>query len=394
VRLLPSSTNIAATTHDHKEVTMKTQKNETTTTAANLQPTVHKEKENFMKKHSFTSLALAVVFAMFLTFPLSATAQDEVVGGPGTTYQNPLQLALKAWYPANLSAVLGPPNYTFSSPGGIVFDGSNIWVEHVVSGGPDKLDKIQVSDGKLVGTYTVGTAGTTASPSAFDGVNIWSPDHTQGSSTIYRTVAATGLPANPASCNLGSGQWPDSAAFDGQYMWVSTNNGYVVKVNANNCTISCSANLGGRLYDLAYDGHSMWVTAVYSNEVFKLNSNCTQAPGSPYAVGAGPIGIVFDGSNMWTANQVGQSVSRISSTGTVTSYSLGYTPWEIRYDGANLWVTDYTSGKVSIMSATNPASNPPAYETCGSLSSSPLGLAFDGANMWVGCEGINAIGKM
>ncbi len=348
--------------------------------------------EDLMKTRHSSPLKLMMLLTVVFGLMLSAVAQDEVVGGSGTTYQNPLQLAQKAWYPANLSAVLQGTYYNFRSPGGMVFDGSNLWIEHIATG-VNKVDKVRASDGQLIGSYSVGTTSTSASPGVFDGVDIWLPDHTVGSSTVYRTVAATGMP--DTSCNLGSAAtWPDSAAFDGQYMWVSTNTGYVVKVNARTCQISCTtANLGSRLYDLAYDGTYMWVTAVYSNAVFKLNSNCSQASGSPIAVAGGPIGIVYDGTNLWTANQTGQSVSRIAG-GVVTTYALGYTPWEIRYDGANLWITDYTAGKVSIMSATHPVANPPAYQTCGSASSSPLGLAFDGTNMWVGCEGINAIGKM
>ena len=58
-------------------------------------------KEGRMKKHSSTTLTLAIFFAMVATMTLSAVAQEEIVGGPSSMYYNPNQVALKAWYLAN-----------------------------------------------------------------------------------------------------------------------------------------------------------------------------------------------------------------------------------------------------------------------------------------------------
>jgi hypothetical protein len=138
---------------------MKAQITKQHTNAVTVQPQTTFHKEDRMKKQTFTTLKLAVFFAMVITMALSAVAQDqeEVVGAP-TPYQNPLQVALKEWYPANLSASLTglyPGGGSFSSPGGVVFDGSNIWVTHVVASGPNKVDKLQASDGKFIATYTL-----------------------------------------------------------------------------------------------------------------------------------------------------------------------------------------------------------------------------------------------
>src|ERR1019366_4194772 len=165
-----------------------------------------------------------ILVAMVITMTLSAAAQDEVVGPP-TPYQNPLQIALKEWYPANTSATVAglyPGGLTFSNPNYVVFDGSNIWVSHTVAGGPNRIDKLQASDDKGIGSYTVGgTGGSAAYPGAFDGVNIWAPDHATGSSNVYRVRAADGV--TTATCNLGStNQTLMAAAFDGTSVWVST----------------------------------------------------------------------------------------------------------------------------------------------------------------------------
>ncbi len=349
-----------------------------------------------MNKQSSRTLKLAIFFAMVVTMALSAVAQDEVVGGPGTTYQNPLQIALKEWYPANLSATLttlNPGGGSLSAPGGVLFDGTNLWVEHAAS--PNYyVDKLQASDGKFIGRYKVGLGSSSvAGPAGFDGVNIWLPEHQPSANLMHRIRAADGV--SISDCNLGSnGYYPNTAVFDGQNMWVGTDNYTVVKVNANTCAVQCAnTSIASRIYGLAYDGTYMWATAVDSNKVVKLNSSCAQV--ASYTV-SGPIGIAFDGTNMWTANQSGASTTRINvSSGAIATYSLGAGPaWTIAYDGGNMWITDYTTGKVSKISTTSPTNNPPSYQTCGSASSEPLGLAFDGAQMWIGCEGNNALGKM
>jgi hypothetical protein len=375
---------------------MKTQITKQHNNVVAVQPLATFPKEDRMKKQSLISLKLAVFFAMVITMALSAVAQDEIVGPPAP-YQNPLQVALKEWYPANLSATLTglyPGGGSFSGSGAVVYDGSNIWVSHSIAGGPNKVDKLQASDGKFIGSYTVGAAGSAASPAAFDGVNIWAPDHSPSSSTVFRIRASDG---GVTSCSLGtSATYPSGAAFDGTYVWFSTNNGQVVKLNPNTCAVQCSSSISwSRVYALAFDGTSMWATEVDSNQVVKLTSACTVA--STVTGVPGPVGIVFDGTSLWTANQTGNSISRINPAGSGSisggPYALGYTPWQIAYDGANVWTSDYAAGRVSKMLASSPFTLS-SFLACGSASSSPTGLAFDGAHIWVGCGGNNRLGKM
>src|SRR5271157_2637394 len=79
-----------ATTHDHKEVLMKTQGIEMNTQAVNLQPATNNRKKNCMKKQCNNALRLAVLLAMaILTLALavpSANAQTTV----GYLQQKPL----------------------------------------------------------------------------------------------------------------------------------------------------------------------------------------------------------------------------------------------------------------------------------------------------------------
>jgi hypothetical protein len=374
---------------------MKTHANRHISSEVPVQPLALSHAAERSKKRSSAVLRMGMLCAMLIAMAFPVLAQEEIVGGPGATYQNPLQIALNAWYPANLTAILTNTSgyYHFSTPGGVLFDGSNLWVAHAST--PNAfVDKLQVSDGKLIGSYRVGgAAGSVSGPAGFDGLNIWLPEHQPSANVVHRIRAADGV--SLSDCNLGSnGYYPNTAVFDGQFMWVGTDTNTVVKVNASTCAVACSnTSVASRIYGMAYDGVNMWATAVDRNAVVKLNSSCAQVG---IVTVPGPIGIAFDGTNMWTANQSGASTSRINvSSGAVTSYSLGVGPaWAIAYDGANMWVTGYTTGKVSKISTTTPTNNPPSFQTCASASSEPVGIAFDGAHVWLGCEGVNALGKM
>lgn len=58
-----------------------------------------------------------------------------------------------------------------STPEGILFDGSNIWVANLLS---DTVTKLRASDGAPLGTFSAGDGGRDL---AFDGDNIWVADY-------------------------------------------------------------------------------------------------------------------------------------------------------------------------------------------------------------------------
>ena len=58
---------------------------------------------------------------------------------------NPLQIALKHWYSANLTTSFGVGN----DPNGVGFDGANIWVTNFVDA---TVTKLHANDGQILGT--------------------------------------------------------------------------------------------------------------------------------------------------------------------------------------------------------------------------------------------------
>jgi DNA-binding beta-propeller fold protein YncE len=98
-------------------------------------------------------------------------------------------------------------------------------------------------------------------------------------------------------------------------------------------------------------------------------------------IGNQPVGVAFDGANIWTANRGPPgSVSIIDPTGNdpVITITTGFAaPYGIIYDGAHIWVTDTGAGTLLQL---DPSGNILKSVTVGV---SPGFPAFDGANIWV-----------
>src|SRR5215472_14783786 len=81
---------------------------------------------------------------------------------------------------------------------------------------------------------------------------------------------------------------------------------------------------------------------------YKANTVFTTFP-----VGKEPVGIAFDGANIWTANSGDGTVTKLrASDGTVlgTFSSVGSAPTGVTFDGADIWVSSL-GGTVSKLRA-------------------------------------------
>ena len=103
----------------------------------------------------------------------------------------------------------------------------------------------------------------------------------------------------------------------------------------------------------------------------------------------GPLGIAFDGSQIWTAN-IGASVSLVtpgsSLPWTVTTVRTGFLNLHgILYDGASVWVTDNTAGTLLKLDAAGAVLQ---TVTVGAKPDNPI---FDGSNIWVPSNGSSSV---
>ena len=68
-----------------------------------------------------------------------------------------------------------------------------------------------------------------------------------------------------------------------------------------------------------------------------------------FAVGSAPVGVRFDGTNVWVANSGSNNVTKLqASTGKVLgTFAVGAVPQDLVYDGANIWVANTSSNTMT-----------------------------------------------
>ncbi len=175
---------------------------------------------------------------------------------------------------------------------------------------------------------------------------------------------------------------PQFCATDGESIWTTTF-GEVAQVQPNGLvaeTWTGATNSEGVVDAL---GQIFATGKTSPGSLYYVNP---QEPGGAVEVtaavlGNNPIGIAFDGVNLWTANYGPPgSVSIISTAlfSNVTTVSTGFTnPYGILYDGAHTWVTDQSAGKLFKLDASGTILQ---TVTVGAGPGLPV---FDGANIWV-----------
>jgi len=113
-----------------------------------------------------------------------------------------------------------------------------------------------------------------------------------------------------------------------------------------------------------------------------------------FPVGSTPSGLVFDGQNIWSMNELDRTVTKIRSNDgyVVGTYSVPAAD-TVRYgsfDGANIWVTgDHGSGFVSKVRVSDGV-----VLKATSVGSTPQACAFDGVHVWVAVLSINIVVKI
>ncbi len=108
-----------------------------------------------------------------------------------------------------------------------------------------------------------------------------------------------------------------------------------------------------------------------------------------YKVGGNPIGVAFDGANIWVANNGDGTVSKLRARDGVNlgTFSAPGSPYGVAFDGANIWVT----GTYVVELRASDGVQLGLFDV-GSPTST--GVAFDGANIWVGVAFKDSANKM
>jgi hypothetical protein len=238
---------------------------------------------------------------------------------------NPMKIAQLKWYLSNTSTQFP----VGSQPYGLCFDGANIWSANF---GDNTVGKIQANDGTVLGTFKVGNEpfGVT-----FDGANVWVSN--LADATVTKLKASDGADLGTFTVGYGPG-W---MTFDGQNIWVPGSKGTVTKLRAsdgkNQGTFTVSSNTGA--IASAFDGQNVWVTDGTS-AVIKVRASDGAVLGT-FPVGNGPLGIAFDGADMWVANRDDGTVTELrASDGKVLgTFTAPDGPYGVAFDGTYTWLS-------------------------------------------------------
>jgi hypothetical protein len=145
----------------------------------------------------------------------------------------------------------------FTHVGGILFDGSNIWVTDFGDNSLKKLD----SSGNILLSVPVGSSPFFP---VFDGTNIWVPNNGDSTVSVVRVRDSAGNPVTSPfvlATLTGNGlNQPVTAAFDGQRIVVTNNAGVVVSLwKAADLTPLGTVGEGGATWGACSDGIKFWV---------------------------------------------------------------------------------------------------------------------------------------
>jgi alpha-tubulin suppressor-like RCC1 family protein len=256
---------------------------------------------------------------------------------------------------------INSPPHTLRNPGDV----------RIVSGPSDCVA------GETPISWEVFPVGASPAGATFDGTNIWVSNSGDGTITKFRASDGTRIGTYAA------GPTPIKSVFDGEYLWIanpSTNT--LTKIRASNGSPVATISLRGsqRPFGLAFDGSSIWVASYYDNTVSRLRLNDGAEIGYFQNV-LSPVDVLFDGTDIWVSNNLGDgTVTKISeSTGTVEVFHTSRSfPGVLSFDGSNVWVANSGSQAISKM-----RSSDGAVLDVYSMGFGPAGVAFDGTNMWI-----------
>ena len=275
-----------------------------------------------------------------------------------------------------------------TAPAGVESDGADLWVANL-----NTVSRVRGSDGRLLETWT-------------------GADNAEGVLSAMGKIFVTGNfnpgrlyridPSQPAGAvtnvSSGLGGFPLSGiAFDGGRIWTANAAGSVSIVtpgpiipwSVTTVTAGFNSPVG-----MVFDGANVWATDTGTGTILKLDASGAVLQ----TVTAGPVPTypAFDGTNIWIPNDFSgaSSVTVVrSASGTVLATLTGNgidQPITAAFDGQRVLVTSGNGDSVSLWRASDLA--PIGVVPTGALTS-PGGACSDGASFWIVLGGSNQLAR-
>jgi YVTN family beta-propeller protein len=312
-------------------------------------------------------------------------------GERGTT--SLLDRIIAGLVPANkLPAVEQPPESALVGPAptGVAADANGVWVATVgalstgLNGQLLHLDRVSLHPTAqptvrpkgirlAIGESSVWTVSYDVTP---DGQHLTPPELARVNPTTARVTARLGLgPGEGAGVAVGAGSvW---ISIDGLYPWAS---GAVLRIDPVTMQVRTRTPVGRGAASLALDGSSIWVANSISNTVSRLTSSSGLHTAATVPVGHHPYGVAVGSRSVWVTNVADGTVSRIDprSNRVTATIPVGRAPYGVTTERHGVSVAVLGSGTlVRIDPNTNRVTGRLA------LRGDPLAIATDGRLLYV-----------
>jgi len=184
-------------------------------------------------------------------------------------------------------------------PVALAFDGDNLWV---ASSFEQTVSAVSPASGEVIGRYALPHV-----PSAlvWDGESLWSANAFAGTVT---KIASDGQ----ILADIEVGKGPVAIAFDGASLWVINQEGKsLVRIEPDGARVLETIALDGEPTAMALDGATLWIGLGDLGQVFQFD------PADPTALrridlGSSPTALWFDGEQLWAAAPEAGEVYRIN----------------------------------------------------------------------------------
>jgi DNA-binding beta-propeller fold protein YncE len=151
-----------------------------------------------------------------------------------------------------------------------------------------------------------------------------------------------------------------------------------------------TTSLGASPTGIAFDGSRIWTANALGDSISIVTLNPTTVTTLPASAGfAQPYGLLYDGSHIWVTNRSGLSLLKLNSNGSIAqTISIGEHPDFPVFDGTNIWVTHDDFATLTVVRVKDAQGSPLSmpfvlHSLQGNGLNSPRSVAFDGERILV-----------
>jgi DNA-binding beta-propeller fold protein YncE len=219
----------------------------------------------------------------------------------------------------------------------------------------------------------------------FDGTDLWVANNSTAS--VMRIRASDGKLLDTWT---GAGQATAIVAAMGRiFVTGATNPGNLFMIDPTQpagIVTTVSNSLGNAPVGIAFDGSRIWTANNGSVSIVTLNPTTVNTVSTGFNT---PIGMLYDGSHIWVTDNLANTLLKLNSDGSIAqSIAVGTFPYYATFDGTNIWVPNFNSSSLTVVRVKDATGNPlmTAFEVAtltGNGLNNPLTAAFDGERILV-----------